>query len=408
MTELTIDHIGRQGDGISRVDGRPVYVPFTLASEKVQVNGTGTRLELVEVLASSPDRIDPLCNHFGTCGGCQLQHMGADAYQDWKRQLVIQPLQKAGIEHEVEHLVSFDLANRRKCVFNAKNINSGIQLGYAERASETIVPIEHCPVLDHAIVDRLEELRGLVASLPQSKKPFRLSVLSTKNGLDINIEGSGEIKTSLKEILVRKALAADFARLSYGDEILIEKRKPELQMGGVAITPPPGAFVQAISAAEQHMAELVCDHLKKCKSVADLFSGIGTFALRLAENSTVWAVEESAPALAGLDRAWRETGGKLKQVQTESRNLDRRPVSFRELKKIDGLVFDPPRAGAEAQAKQIARSKVKKLAAVSCNPVTLARDLSILIEGGYKITRIVPIDQFVFTPHVEVVVLLER
>ena len=153
---------------------------------------------------------------------------------------------------------------------------------------------------------------------------------------------------------------------------------------------------------------MVGEHLAKCKSVADLYCGVGTFALRLAENSKVWAIEENSASLQALDRAWRETGGKLKQIKTEARNLDRRPANHQELKKIDGIVFDPPRAGAEMQARQIAKSNVGKVAAVSCNPQTLARDLAILVEGGYAISRIVPLDQFRYTPHVEVVALLER
>jgi 23S rRNA (uracil1939-C5)-methyltransferase len=189
---------------------------------------------------------------------------------------------------------------------------------------------------------------------------------------------------------------------------LIETKRPMLSMGLAKVSVPPGMFVQAVEEAEQVMAKLVVEHLNGCKQVADLFCGVGTFALRLAEYSTIFACENNQAALDALDDAWRATGGKLKAIKTEKRDLFLRPVMADELKKIQGVVFDPPRAGAQAQAKQLARSKVRKIAAVSCNPVSLAQDLAILIEGGFRLAGITPIDQFVFTPHVEVVALLER
>jgi len=408
MAELLIDDLGRQGDGIARENGTAIYVPFALAGEKVSVTGKGSRRELIDILEKSPDRVEPVCRHFGICGGCQVQHLSASSYRDWKQEAVSLPLRKAGIDHPIEPLAVFKSALRRKVVFGAKNTNEGILIGFAERSSDRIIPVDHCPVTDAGIVGSIPNLKNLVASLPQSRKPFRLAVMATENGLDVNIEGVTALKASVRDVLIRKALAYDFARLSWEGEVLIENRKPGLSIGVCTIVPPPGSFVQALLEAEHLMADLVSSHLSDCKATADLFSGMGTFALRLAATSTVWAIEENAAALSSLDRAWRDTGGKLKQVKTETRNLDRRPASFQELKKIDGLVFDPPRAGAEIQARQIAKSRVKKVAAVSCNPTTLARDLDILIKGGYRVTRIVPIDQFVYTPHVEVVVLLER
>ncbi|MGI9352596.1 MAG: class I SAM-dependent RNA methyltransferase [Rhizobiaceae bacterium] len=408
MADLLIDNLGWQGDGVATVDGKPVFVPFALPGEIVSVSGGGTRREIVKVLKKSPDRIEPSCPHFGRCGGCQTQHLEKQAYEKWKLGLVNSPLEKSGITHPVVPMITFENHSRRRCVFNVRNTNNGVLLGYTERASNTIIPIETCPVLVPEIVESLEDIRRLASSLPQTRKPFRLSVLVTKNGLDIDIEGAVSLKSEQKAVLIRKALSTGFARISSDHEILVEKRKPILQMGQCELVPPPGVFIQALEAAEREMTGLVCEHFSNCKTMADLYSGIGTFALRLAENSTVWAVEENKTALQALDRAWRETGGKLKQIKTEARNLDRRPVGFQEMKKIDGLVFDPPRSGAEAQARQIAKSKVGKVAAVSCNPQTLARDLAILTAGGYFITRIVPLDQFRYTPHVEVVVLLQR
>ncbi|TIP90357.1 MAG: class I SAM-dependent RNA methyltransferase, partial [Mesorhizobium sp.] len=177
--------------------------------------------------------------------------------------------------------------------------------------------------------------------------------------------------------------------------------------GDIAVAVPPGAFLQATEAAEQAMADIVGRHLARAKKIADLFAGCGSFALRLAAKSEIHAVEGDAAALLALDRAFRFASG-LKRVTSERRDLFRRPLTFKELNAFDGIVFDPPRAGAEDQSKQIARSDVPLVAAVSCNPVTLARDLRILIDGGYALKSVTPIDQFLWSPHVEAVALLEK
>ncbi|MEM9329830.1 MAG: class I SAM-dependent RNA methyltransferase [Pseudomonadota bacterium] len=408
MVELKIHSLARQGDGVATKDSETLYIPFSLPGETVTATSSGIRRDLISVIRQSSFRIDPICTHFGECGGCQLQHFSQEGYLAWKHALVYEALERVGISHAVDPLVCFDVASRRRCVFNVKHTAKGVVLGFAERSTDRIINITECPILVKDISDRLQDIKNVLSSLPYTKKSFRLSVLASEAGLDLALSSPQPLKQNTKEILARKALSFGFARLSSDGEVLVELKKPILRMGLCNLIPPPGAFVQAVRAAEATMSELVCTYLSDCKSVADLYSGIGTFALRLAENSMVWALEENAPSLQALDRAWRETGGKLKQIRIETRNLERRPVNFTELKKIDGLVFDPPRAGAEAQVRQIAKSKIGKVAAVSCNPITLARDLKLLLEGGYKIQQITPIDQFRFTPHVEVVALLEK
>lgn len=408
MTEITIDFVGHKGDGVAHINGEAVYVPFSLAGETVRVEGHDTRRDIAEIVHPSPARTEPICKYFGSCGGCQLQHMDEETYQDWKCKLVTAPLSRVGIDHIPEALLSFQDASRRKCVFNVQHTSHGIRLGFVEKSATGIVAIEHCPILVDAINDQIEALNDLAISLPVSKTALRMSVLATENGLDVALEGGRALSEAERQVLMKKSIANGFARLTYEGEIIIKSSEPEIEIAGTRVTPPPAAFVQAVKEAETAMSDMVCEFLKPCKLVADLYCGIGTFALALAENSIVYAVEDSKPALDSLDLAWRQTGGKLKQVKIEHRNLERRPVTFGELKKVDGLVFDPPRAGAELQTRQIAKSRVKKVAAVSCNPTTLARDLEILLAGGFSIKRIVAIDQFKYTPHVEVVVLLER
>jgi 23S rRNA (uracil1939-C5)-methyltransferase len=280
-------------------------------------------------------------------------------------------------------------------------------LGYNRALSHTIVDIEECPIARPEVVAALEPLRALAKILCNTDKAFRLTITVTASGLDVAVHGSGRLEGKARNAASDFTLRAGLARLSVDGEIIIEPRKPAVLFGDVSVSPPPGAFLQAVAGAEQAMADIVSAHLGKAKRIADLFSGAGAFALRLAKGAEVHAVEADAASLAALDRGFRFGSG-LKRMTTERRDLFIRPVTAKELNAFDGVVFDPPRAGAEAQSRQIAKSDVPLVAAVSCNPVTLARDLTILIEGGYALQRVVPIDQFLWSPHVEAVALLTK
>jgi 23S rRNA (uracil1939-C5)-methyltransferase len=407
-TGLTIERIGAQGDGIARGPRGEVFVPFTLPGERVTASIGGGRADLLAVIEPSPDRVEPACRHFGTCGGCALQHWEAGAYRSWKRDKLVHALRGKGIETDVDPIVAMEPGSRRRAVFSARRTDRGVVLGFNQALSNTIVDIEECPVLLPAIVQRFGDLRAIAGAIAAFSQPFHLSVTHTASGLDIAAVGGGQLGERQRRIAIDLALSLSIARLSVDGEIVVEARKPMLMVGETAVLPPPGAFVQAVEDAEIAMADLVDTHLARSKRVADLFAGIGTFALRLARLREVHAVEGDAAAVASLDRAAREATG-LRTVTVEKRDLFIRPLTFKELDaRFDGLVFDPPRAGAEDQSKQIARSQVQRVAAVSCNPVTLARDLRILIDGGYQLKRVVPVDQFVWSPHLEAVALLEK
>jgi 23S rRNA (uracil1939-C5)-methyltransferase len=281
-----------------------------------------------------------------------------------------------------------------------------VDLGFIRASSHDLVDIAECAVALPTLVAALESLRRIARQLASSDKPFRLLVTATASGLDVAADGAGRLDASARRAAIAAAAAEGIARLSLDGEILVELRPPMVDAGGVALFPPPGGFLQAVAEAEQAMAALMLGHLTGAKRVADLFSGAGSFALRLARKASVHAVESDAPSVAALDRAWRAANG-LKQVTSEKRDLFRRPLLVRELAAYDGLVFDPPRAGAEDQARQIARTQIPRVAAVSCNPGTLARDLRILVDGGYRIASVTPLDQFLWSPHVEAVALLE-
>jgi 23S rRNA (uracil1939-C5)-methyltransferase len=411
---LDIAAVGAEGDGIARTAQGAVFVPFTLPGETVAVARLKNHGMPISWSKTSPDRVQPSCRHFGpegkggACGGCSLQHWADEPYRDFKRQLVIDALAAQRIETDVAAIVACHPAERRRVTMTARLTDKGVALGFVQANTHTIVPVEECPISAPAIVAQFDVIRRLVAALGSGSEPFRIAVSSTLSGLDINLmdmkKPDPRKRQAATDILLREK---SIARVAIEGEIIVEPRKPTLDIGGVSVILPPGSFTQATVRAEDAMAALVSGHLGKSKRVVDLFSGIGTFALRLARKSAVHAVEFDAPALAALDHAARHAQG-LKPVSTERRDLFRRPMQPLDLKYFDGLCFDPPRAGAEQQCRELTKSKVQKIAAVSCNPLTLARDLRILIDGGYKLKSVTPIDQFLWSSHVEAVALLER
>ena len=411
---LDIAAVGAEGDGIARTPQGAVFVPFALPGETVAVARVKNHGMPISWSKTSPERVDPPCRHFGpegkggTCGGCSLQHWADRPYQDFKRQLVVDALKAQDIEAEVAPIVPCLPEERRRVTMTARLTEKGVVLGFLQANTHHIVPVEECPISMPAIVGRLDIVRRLVAALGSGSEPFRIAVGATLSGLDINVmdmkKPDPKKRQAATDIILREK---GIARISVEGEIIVEPQKPVVDIGGVPVVLPPGSFTQATARAEEAMAALVTAHLGKSKRVADLFSGLGTFALRLARKSAVHAIEFDAPALAALDHAARHAQG-LKPVSVERRDLFRRPMQPMDLKNFDGLCFDPPRAGAEQQCRELARSKVQKIAAVSCNPVTLARDLRILIDGGYKLKSVTPIDQFLWSSHVEAVALLER
>lgn len=407
MTErLTISELGVQGDGVSHTPAGPVYVPFALPGEVVTAQVEKQRGRLISIEKPSPLRVEPVSPHFGTCGGCAAQHLAPSAYAEWKREKVVRAFRSRGLTVDVGPLVLCSPASRRRVTFTACRTGGGMQLGFNAAQSHRIVEIEQCPVALPEISAALPDLRRLASLIAAGPRPFHLTVTATRTGLDIAAD-SRLPSEGMRRKAIDFALARGFARLSVGGEVLVECEKPVVLFGGVPVVPPPGGFVQATEHAEQAMADLVLSHLAGSRHVADLFAGCGTFALRFARNARVYAVEGEAAALGALDDAARRTQG-LKPVSVEKRDLFTRPLLAKELDRFDGLVFDPPRAGAHAQCQQIARSRVKRVAAVSCNPGTLARDLAILAEGGYRLIQVTPIDQFLWSPHVEVVAFLEK
>jgi 23S rRNA (uracil1939-C5)-methyltransferase len=389
--------LGGRGEGIAGIDGARVYVPFTLPGDRVEIARDGERGTLVALIDAGPDRIDPFCPYFTACGGCQLQHVGPETYAAFKRDLVVTALRHAGIDTPVAPLLDARGNGRRRATLHATTSAAG----YMRARSHELLNIATCPIL----VPPLREMAGITArNIGALIGECDVLVTSTATGLDAAVKTGRRMKP---EKLVPVAQRLKLARLALDGETIYQTRPPTVPMGKAQVELPVGSFLQATEAAEQALAQLVLDGLGKAKTVADLFSGCGPFALRIAEVAKVAAFDSDKPAIAALQRAVRYTQG-VKPVLATTRDLFRDPLAPVELDPFDAVVFDPPRAGAEAQSQELARSKVKTVVAVSCDPRTFARDAAILCAGGYRLDAVTPIDQFAWSPHVEVVGVFRR
>lgn len=415
--ELTIEQVGARGDGIARLDGETVFVPFTVTGDRVLARiegkrGDGLTAALIEVAEPGPGRVAPPCGHYGRCGGCSLQHLDDSLYAGWKRDLLLTQLARQGLaEAAVEPLVRVPPASRRRADFTFTRAKGAILLGFNGRASHTIIDIERCPLLDPALGAALPGLRRMLAGI-DVEGGGEMIVTLTEGGLDVLVEAPARLDLFEREALAAAAESLDLARLHWrrpGDGFVepIARRRPALvRFGGVAVEPAPGAFLQPTRGGELAIAEAILAAIPRDVPVADLYAGCGSFSLPLAQRGPVRAVEGEQGPVAALDAAAR--AHKL-PLTTEVRDLARRPLAAHELKAFRAVVLDPPRAGAGAQAAELARPAAggpATIAMVSCNPATLARDLRTLCDGGWRIEGITPIDQFPWSAHLEAVAIL--
>jgi 23S rRNA (uracil1939-C5)-methyltransferase len=411
VERLTIDHVGHRGDGVGFAGGESLFVPYTLAQETVEVEPVADhpdRRSLSRIEHASPERIAPFCQYFGACGGCAIQHWQPEAYRAWKRRIVIETLEHAGIDCEVAALVDAHGAGRRRITVHARRGGDGeLRTGFAAASSHAIVAISDCPILDPGLRGALDAARALAEALKPTAKPLDIQVTSASNGLDVDVRGSGPLTTALIASLSDLAQQHGLARLTRHGELVLMRTPPTIEIGAARVILPPGSFLQATLAGEEALAALVAAHCKRAKHIADLFCGVGPFALRLAAKARVSAFDSDAGAVSALSKAATSASG-LKPIKAEARDLFRRPLMPQELRDYDTVVFDPPRQGAQAQVKQLAASKIPVVIAVSCNVATFARDARVLIDGGYKIEGVTPVDQFRHTPHVELVARFTR
>lgn len=406
VERLVIDHVGHRGDGVALSGQQAIYVPYTLPGETVEVGSVPghhpDRRRLLAMETASAERITPFCPHFGICGGCAIQHWQAEAYHAWKRNIVVETLAQARLDCDVAPLVDAHGNGRRRLTLHARmSGREVIKVGFAAAGSHDIIPIDRCPILDPALGGAIDAAWALTEPLIGIDKPLDIQITATDNGLDVDLRGSGPLPAPVIAKLSRIAEQHRLARLTRHGELVLQRLPPTLRMGRSAVALPPGSFLQATAAGEETLATQVIERVGRAKTIADLFCGVGPFALRLAEKASLAAFDSDTGAISSLQKAARTQG--LKPIKAEARDLFRRPLMPQELRDYDAVVFDPPRQGAEAQTRQLAASKVPLVVAVSCNVATFARDARTLVDGGYKIETVTPVDQFRHTPHVELV-----
>ncbi len=398
---LTVERLGHHGDGIAQGPDGPVFVPGALPGKVVEGEAAGNRLEGMRILTPSADRVRPPCAHAKTCGGCQLQHAADPFVAAWKRGVVVQALAQQGLEAPVAAGVATSPRSaRRRATLAGRRTKGGVLLGFHARRGEMITAVPNCLLLHPDLMAALPALEALVTLGGSRTGEVALTVTASAAGLDVAVRGGKPADAALKMDLARLAGQHGLARLTWDDEPVAQSAEPMVAFGRTRVPLPPGAFLQATAEGEAALRAAVEAALGPQKRVADLFCGLGTFALPLAAGAEVHAVEGEAAMIAALGRAARAAQG-LRRITTEVRDLFRRPLEPDELAGFSGVVIDPPRAGAEAQMARLAASAVPVIAMVSCNPVTFARDARILVQGGYRLEEVQVVDQFRWSVHVE-------
>lgn len=400
MTTVTIERLGHHGDGIA---SGPVYVARTLPGETVQGTLGGTRLTAPRIITPSPDRISPKCRHYKTCGGCALQHASDRFVADWQKDVVSRALEAVGIKAPIRRLHTSPPASRRRATFTGRRTKKGALVGFHGPASDALIAVPECQIVRPALLAALPALEEITCLAASRKSALRLSVTDTDSGLDVLVNDGKPLDEDLQRRLIEVASAAGFARISWDDDVIVQRVAPVLKIGTAPVPVPPGAFLQATAEGEAALLASVQEAVGGAKKVLDLFAGCGTFALPMSLGAEVHAVESEQSLLDALYSGWRHSTGS-KRVTTERRDLFRRPLTPDELKRFEAIVIDPPRAGAEAQISEISAAKVQRIAYVSCNPVTFARDAAILTNSGYKLDWIDIVDQFRWSTHIEIAV----
>ncbi|WP_460272979.1 class I SAM-dependent RNA methyltransferase [Celeribacter sp. ULVN23_4] len=404
METFEIQRLGHKGDGIT-ADG--TFVAGALPGELVEGVAENGRVVGGKIVTPAPDRVKPACRHAKACGGCSLQHASDDFVAQWKTDFVASALKNQGILAELEPILTSPEKSRRRAVFHGRRTKKGVMLGLHARASDSLVPVPDCILMVPEIMERYAALERLVELGGSRRGEMDITVISSDSGLDISVQNGKPLDLDMRIDLGRFVQDLGLSRLSWNGEDLAGEALPFLTFGKARVLPPPGAFLQATAEGQAALVALMRRAVGDVDKVIDLFAGCGTFSLPLAEGAEVHAVEGVSDMLEALMKGWRQSEG-LKRVSVETRDLFRQPVRSDELNRFDAAVIDPPRAGAAAQCDEIAKSDLKWVGFVSCNAITFARDAKHLIEAGFELEWIVPVDQFRWSPHVEIAASFRR
>lgn len=406
--KLTIERLGHLGDGVARDEqGQQVFATGFLPGEEIEGTVQGDRLTEGRILTRSIHRVKPPCAHARTCGGCLIQH-GSDAFvAEWKTGIVAGALAGQGISAPLRPIITSPARSRRRATLTGQKTKSGAMVGFHARASDMLVEVPNCQLLHPDLMAALPALQALTRIGATRTQDITLTITRSMDGADISVLNAKPADMALQLELARVAEAHQIARLTWNGDVVAMRMPPRQQMGRARPVPPPGAFLQATAEGEAALLDCVQDITKGARRIVDLFAGIGTFSLPLAERADILAVEGESPMTEALQKAANRTDG-LHGVQTQARDLFRRPLEPDEFKGVDAVVIDPPRAGAEAQIATLAQTKVPRIAMVSCNPATFARDARVLIAGGWTLDWVQPVDQFRWSAHVELVGAFRR
>lgn len=393
---FTIERLGHRGEGIAE----RVFIARALPGEVVEGVVEEGRIAAPRILTPSPDRVAPPCRHFRGCGGCAMQHASDAFVADWKQAIVVNALAAQGLTAPFRPIHTSPPRSRRRATLAGRRLKSGALVGFHARASDSLTAVPDCLLLRPELIALLPALEAITLAGASRKAELAMTVTALTDGVDVAVRGGKPLDFSLRAELPAIAHEHRLARLSWEGETLFQSHPPSLPFGRARVSPPPGAFLQATAEGEAVLVSAMRGALKGARRVADLFAGCGTFALPLAENAEVHAVEGDKAMLDALETGWRGAQG-LKRVTLEARDLFRRPLLPDELARFDAVVIDPPRAGAEAQFHEIARARVPLIGAVSCNPATFARDAETLKQAGYRLEWVQVVDQFRWSAHVE-------
>lgn len=389
MNELVV-RIAARGDGVT-TSGR--HVPFGVPGDALLDDGA---------LAFGPHHQEPLCRHFPECGGCQLQHADDEAYRGYLSSRVETALAQHALATEIRSPHLSPPNSRRRATLKALKVANGVLVGFYAEASHRIVDMHECHILRAELFELVEPLRELLFGMLMPRRIADIELTMIDGGADLLLKGVPAGRLAEIEQLTAFAIKHELARLSVdrglGAETLFEPHPASVTLSGARVAFPPGAFLQATEDGEDALVRAVHEALAGSARIADLFAGLGTFALA---TNAVYAAEASRDAAAALKRAAPSTS-------VEHRDLYRRPLAASELKRVDGVVLDPPRAGAAEQVAQLAASAVGRVAYVSCNPATFARDAKTLVDGGYALQWAEPVGQFRWSTHVELVACFSR
>ncbi len=417
---LDITALGAKGDGLTDYDGRQIHVPFSAPGDVARIMVAGQRGHIEELIEPSRHRAEPVCEHFGACGGCALQHLSADYQARWKQERIIEALKREGIDHDIEITPSpiIDVATRRRVMLSVQRLNDKINIGFKARNTHKIINIKHCYILHPDLFAFVQNLSALLNIVPPMWVDLGVQITHCDNGFDVNLVGDFDADTlqpDFYERLTPLMEAQKIIRFNVNGQWVLTRSAPIIHFEDIAVSIPPAAFLQVSKAGQEALLSgvknvLKAKNVKQGAHIADLFTGCGAFALPLLKKYRVSAIDSEAGAIESLQQAYKNhhLDDKMYSLAANKRDLFRQPLDKEECSKFDAVIFDPPRAGAPAQVKQIAQTQIELIISVSCNPASFSRDARLLSKGGYKLTHIQLVDQFAFSPHIELIGTFEK